>query len=420
MIGTRVRPPLVSRTLEAGAQRVPPQSPGGLPTRRAAATPMPSVALDVHASQARSAQLCQQIMAGQLQQLQPPRWCNVFSADPVACASTYVQNPLMPEAWMCEYDTESHQCRTGPHFSCHNPPPPPMPPMVPVPTAPPCSDGLAGCMQSRCCKDPAFGCFRRRGTGHTGEDAVCMPLTQECSTETGGGRDWLCPGWDSCARPYGDCFDSGCWQQPSQLESYGHRSQRFECLKRPDRMYAQCRPLAVINIDALATPTRPLVGVANAKASRKPTVTPTNAPTVTPSKTACTDTNDWLCPSWSACGEALGDCSQSGCCVDLPHQDFGCYKRPYGAAAQCRPYTSEEACADTDEWLCPGWEWDHCSSPGQSCSSSYCCNRRDFTCYMGTDNEGICLRCAAARRAVRGLAALFCGHVRLLNARSPQ
>jgi len=166
---------------------------------------------------------------------------------------------------------------------------------------------------------------------------------------------WHCPGWESCAPPYGNCILSGCCEQPE-----GSAHVRFDCFKRPALFYAQCRP------------------------------TPREAP-------RCVDSDEWLCPGWPACAEPFDDCSASRCCIDRDGEDFGCFKRPYSDEAQCRPYAA--GCEDSDGWLCPGW--DRCSSSGHDCTKSRCCNQRGFTCYLDDKGAGLCMlngTCEAQRQ----------------------
>lgn len=297
--------------------------------------------------------LCNQIRAGQLLELRPPRWCNWFGGNSTACKSAFVrENPLKPEVWECRYLDESESCHTGAHVVCEMPPPPPS---VPAPAPPPCSNNFEGCTSTRCCIDAAFGCFRHTGTGHPGADAVCLPLNSNCSVQSviDGYR---CPGWEACARPYGNCVFSGCCEQLSDKRV-------FECLKRPSKLYAQCRP---------------------AKPGSH--------------AHSCTDSDEWLCPGWSECAAPFGDCSTSHCCMDREGEDFGCFKRPYSAEAQCRPF--EAGCMDTDEWLCPGW--DRCSDPDHACTRNHCCNHKDFTCYLDVaTGAGRCLRTGTCKQQLR-------------------
>ena len=94
-----------------------------------------------------------------------------------------------------------------------------------------------------------------------------------------------------------------------------------------------------------------------------------------PAGQACADTTDWRCPGWEACSASGRECTSSRCCDDENH---ACFKRPYAHYAQCRPFLERIECVDTDEWLCPGSEgrsvglgsWETCSSQWQKCLES--------------------------------------------------
>ena len=60
-------------------------------------------------------------------------------------------------------------------------------------------------------------------------------------------------------------------------------------------------------------------------------------------------------------------CLDSKCCVN---PGFDCYKRPTVEYAQCRPV--DLACADNNQWLCPGWE--SCAAHMGDCTGSHCCS----------------------------------------------
>eukprot|EP00316_Scyphosphaera_apsteinii_P015705 CAMPEP_0119314074 /NCGR_PEP_ID=MMETSP1333-20130426/31579_1 /TAXON_ID=418940 /ORGANISM="Scyphosphaera apsteinii, Strain RCC1455" /LENGTH=399 /DNA_ID=CAMNT_0007319111 /DNA_START=12 /DNA_END=1211 /DNA_ORIENTATION=+ len=207
-----------------------------------------------------------------------------------------------------------------------------------------CSDLGETCMNTRCCKDPGHGCYRRMGTGHGAEDAVCRPLSASCSSASEGvGVDagWRCPGWSTCANAYGTCTLSGCCQESG-----------FECKKKPQVWWAQCRP--------------------------------------TSASQDCVNSEEWLCPGWDKCGVPYGECFGSRCCEDTGGRDFGCFKAGYAQHATCRPL--EPNCVDTEDLLCPGW--DRCSSPGFDCTITHCCNHKGFSCYVKSHEprHATCLR----------------------------
>ena len=52
-----------------------------------------------------------------------------------------------------------------------------------------------------------------------------------------------------------------------------------------------------------------------------------------------------------ACALPYGNCWLSRCCVDAR---LGCFRQLGKRYAQCRP-VRQVRCADSDEWLCPGW-----------------------------------------------------------------
>lgn len=133
-----------------------------------------------------------------------------------------------------------------------------------------------------------------------------------------------------CGEEFGACTESGCCANPG-----------FDCYKKPTKDYAQCL--------------------------RK--------------KPDCIDSDDWLCPGWQHCTSAFGDCRASLCCQ---RSDFQCVRRPHMYYAQCRPQAASIAdggqCADSNDWLCPGWEV--CAAAHGECTQSRCCADSSFGCYL--------------------------------------
>ena len=244
------------------------------------------------------------------------------------------------------------------------------PPASPAPKTPPCALTGQSCAAERCCSSPEDGCYKQPNSEHRGPSALCLPLTTNCTGHVSGlsstvieaSQPLLCPGWETCAPPFGNCALSGCCEQPAWAAGRikgKHRT--FECFKKPGgAFYAQCRPTSG----------------------------------------TCKDTADWLCPGWSECGRPWGFCTHSRCCHDEPDRDFGCFKRPDGKGATCRPLPAAgEACVDSDEWLCPGW--DTCSGPEEGCVRSQCCNQLGFTCYApgGKKQHARCMRTGSCESA---------------------
>lgn len=85
-----------------------------------------------------------------------------------------------------------------------------------------CAVGLhADCFESGCCADSELACFKRPEMAA----AQCLPRQQHCVDTA----EWLCPGWELCAKRLGNCHLSRCCQ--STLD---------ECYQK-DGEYAECR-----------------------------------------------------------------------------------------------------------------------------------------------------------------------------------
>ena len=79
--------------------------------------------------------------------------------------------------------------------------------------------------------------------------------------------------------------------------------------------------------------------------------------------------------STTECSMDYDGCLDSKCCVN---PGFDCYKRPTVEYAQCRPV--DLACADNNQWLCPGWE--SCAAHMGDCTGSHCCSNVNDKCYQ--------------------------------------
>ena len=148
-----------------------------------------------------------------------------------------------------------------------------------------------------------------------------------------------------CTDNYGTCTDSHCC-----------KSEGFGCFKRPDKPYAQCRPM----------PAPPAV---------------------------CTDDAAWLCPGWELCGARFDDCLMTRCCQSSNDR---CYQKS-GVYAQCL-----EADSCVDKVGKDGARWDctelspapQCSQNWKECGSSRCCVSPGFHCYKHNDRYAQCMdRC---------------------------
>lgn len=149
----------------------------------------------------------------------------------------------------------------------------------------------------------------------------------------------------ACAGPYGDCYNSTCCT-----------SGNFGCKRKMGKHFAQCRPMP---------------------------------------QGACQEEDGWECPGWELCTEKYQPCLSSKCCKD---QGFGCFRRAEAEYAQCRPLPAQGMCADTADWLCPGWEL--CSDASQACTATHCCSDRRFACYQKHPHYAQCMRrgtCEAGR-----------------------
>ena len=68
------------------------------------------------------------------------------------------------------------------------PSPPPQPPAPPPSPPPPCHTANYGpCLNTHCCLDPEFGCYKRPTLNY----AQCRPYVRPCHDTD----EWLCPGW---------------------------------------------------------------------------------------------------------------------------------------------------------------------------------------------------------------------------------
>ena len=158
----------------------------------------------------------------------------------------------------------------------------------------------------------------------------------------------------TCSANYGDCSETTCCMH----EGFGC----FQKAAHPK--YAQCRPL-----EELETST-----------------------TASSKQFTCKDSNEWTCPGWELCAGDFQGCFQERCCRD---GSFGCSRRPDMKYAQCRPKprATEKPCADSDEWLCPGWQ--DCAASLESCSLSHCCKDPSHQCLKqvgGTDGADLFCR----------------------------
>ena len=144
-----------------------------------------------------------------------------------------------------------------------------------------------------------------------------------------------------CSLPGHVCLESMCCTQQDST----HRSRAagsFGCFKKRNQNLARCREITSGHQDA-----------------------------------------SWLAPGlWEHCGDAYQSCYESKCCK---HHEFGCFKQRNKPDAQCRALRSsldhKSQCIDTDEWLCPGGEWEHCALPQAECTDSKCCKDIEFGCF---------------------------------------
>jgi len=154
-----------------------------------------------------------------------------------------------------------------------------------------CTGDYQDCTHSECCADPSFGCYKRSGRHF----AMCRPRQANCVD-----YEWLCPGWERCAKTHEDCTSSLCCRDASS-----------QCHRRPQFFYAQCRSesLPCTPWDQRHT----LIGAAAA--------------------------DGWLCPGWEVCSVDYEECSLSRCCSNPA---FSCYLNRTSSErsewyAQCRP-----------------------------------------------------------------------------------
>ena len=116
----------------------------------------------------------------------------------------------------------------------------------------------------------------------------------------------------------------------------------------------------------------------------------------------CTGNADWACPAGDMCAKPFGDCRTSLCCQPLDFfrgkKDvrFECMRRPKVYYAQCRPPNLDGAsCAESSDWMCPGWE--RCRGAYEECTHSRCCADAGFSCYL---NASALVRRHARERSI--------------------
>ena len=145
-----------------------------------------------------------------------------------------------------------------------------------------------------------------------------------------------------CVDDYGTCTDSPCC-----------KTEGFGCFKRPDKPYAQCRPM----------PAPPAV---------------------------CTDSGDWMCPGWELCGERFDDCVMTRCCQSTKDR---CYSKS-GIYAQCLEADTcvDKVGKDGARWECTELSpTQHCAQNWKECGSSRCCVTDGFHCYQHNDRYAQCM-----------------------------
>lgn len=88
-----------------------------------------------------------------------------------------------------------------------------------------CTESYGTCTETKCCKDPHFGCFRRPSAVY----AQCRPLpTHGVCTDTEG---WKCPGWELCSETFQPCTNEHCCAD-SRDACYQKRPFYSQCLRR--------------------------------------------------------------------------------------------------------------------------------------------------------------------------------------------
>lgn len=88
-----------------------------------------------------------------------------------------------------------------------------------------CTERYGTCLESKCCKDNGFGCFRRPQADY----AQCKPLpTGGMCTDT---NDWLCPGWEMCSDAFHECTSTHCCAD-RRFACYQKRPHFAQCMRR--------------------------------------------------------------------------------------------------------------------------------------------------------------------------------------------
>jgi len=90
-----------------------------------------------------------------------------------------------------------------------------------------CSEKHSECTDSKCCKDPTFGCFRRGDRQY----AQCRELPTQGTCTDAPGAEWRCPGWELCSGNHESCTQTLCCAD-ERFACYEKRPHYSQCMRR--------------------------------------------------------------------------------------------------------------------------------------------------------------------------------------------
>ena len=99
-----------------------------------------------------------------------------------------------------------------------------------------CAENYGACLDSKCCKDPNYGCYRR--TERSFAQCKPLPTTGDCIDSA----DWRCPGWELCGDTYQSCTSSHCCADARDM-CYQKRPYYAQCLRRGTCVDGTCAEL---------------------------------------------------------------------------------------------------------------------------------------------------------------------------------
>ena len=169
-------------------------------------------------------EVCASVAAGGMLELRGPRaqpqeWCNILT-NQTECERAYVRQTQT--VWPCEWPHDPSKrrsadapCQTfgGTHLC---------PSLLPLAEAVAADDGCTepygACRETHCCKDVTnhhgFSCMRRPDRYYAQCRPAAIPAhapgSEAAAVSCEDSPEWLCPGWEQCAKNYAECTRSRC------------------------------------------------------------------------------------------------------------------------------------------------------------------------------------------------------------------